>query len=168
VGICKMYVCVLKLNNMKKVIYLFQFVFLLLMDTSLNAQTAKVFEKANAANADVSNTIIATTKSIDDLKKTKNLVEGLFPQKAKSTAITLKINKIEFSNADLLLLEKAIADVKGVKNVNKIFKDEQISFEIKCKKNASELLNALDSNALKPFKILQSDTNLILLELNKS
>jgi hypothetical protein len=166
-GICTMYVCVIKLNNMKKVLYLFQFVFFLLANISLNAQTAKVLEKANATTADVSNTVNATTKSIDDLKKSKDILRGIFPQKVKSTAIILKINKIEFSNADLLLLEKAIADVKGVKNVNKTFKDEQISFEIKCKKNAGELLNAIDSNALKPFKILQSDTNLILLELSK-
>jgi hypothetical protein len=152
---------------MKKVNYLFHFVFFLLVNTSLNAQIAKVLEKANATTADVSNTVNATTKSIDDLKKSKDILGTLFPQKTKSAAITLKINKIEFSNADLLLLEKAIANVKGVKNVNKTFKDEQVSFEIKCKKNAGELLNAIDTNILKPFKVLQTETNLILLELSK-
>lgn len=135
----------------------------------------KVVKEVEKANKSVKQTSQATKETVQTTKETvadlKETAGMLFPKKNKSKkekeTVAIIISEIEYGDANLNALYKAISKVKGVKEPSKIFNNGQAQINATYKKTGDELWQSVPENIRNAFKIQSITEKTIVVKLKE-
>jgi hypothetical protein len=156
-----------------KIYHLYTVVLLLLLSSSINAQTKATNQVKTASQKPVQNPLTSASDSIsmavNDIKTSMNGVKTSFNSlfAGKRDTISILIPNIDYDDANLALLKENLKKVKGVKAVLMQYKSATAILEIMFKGKSTALWDELPHESKEPFKLVEANENNITLKYTK-
>jgi hypothetical protein len=156
---------------MKIIKLLMCILFLLCFNTTFSQKKEEKEKRSEISKTSdrVKQTSTETKEAVSTAKETLKDIGSIFKSKKikEKETTTIILNNVDYGNANLSMLQKAIQKAKGVKKSTKKYQNNIATFSIEYKKSADELWQTLPINVTNKFNILSVEENSISISLKK-
>ncbi len=131
------------------------------------SEILKTTDKVKQTSSETKEAVSTTKETLNDAKVLVADIGSIFKSEKDKTkkTITITLNNVEYGNADLITLQKAVKKAKNVKSITKQYNNNTATLLIVYKNSADELLQSIPTNITSKFKISSIEDGSIFIVL---